>query len=184
MNIATLITIVFGLMLTELFVSVHRLIRSRERVRWHWLPLLVTWYVLITVLKNWWGFVFGGDDSAWGSGWVFLIYGHVLFLLYLVVSAVLPDEVPAAGLDLQEYYFETRRYFWGLLAGVSLALLIFALLRPMLFPGSSLNVMAVLSNVAMGAVALSLAWVRRFRYHAAVVIVLVALAVAEMAVKF
>jgi len=115
---------------------------------------------------------------------VFLIYGHVLFLLYLVVSAVLPDEVPADGLDLQEYYFQTRRYFWSLLAGVNLALLIFALLRPVLFVGSSLNVMAVLSNIAMGLVALSLAWVRRFGYHAAVVVVLVVLTVAEMAVKF
>lgn len=183
-NIATLITIVFGLMLTELFVSVHRLIRSRRRVRWHWLPLLVSWYVLVTILKNWWGFVFNGSEGAWGSGWVFLIYGHVLLLLYLVVSAVLPDEVPVDGLDLREYYFETRRYFWGLLAGVNLALLVLALLRPVLFAGSSLNVMAVVSNVAMGAVALSLAWVRRFGYHAAVVTAMVVLTVAEMAVKF
>ncbi|MBN2566289.1 MAG: hypothetical protein JXB46_11320 [Candidatus Eisenbacteria bacterium] len=183
-NISTLITIVFGLMLTELFVSVHRLIRNRRRVRWHWLPLLVSWYVLVTVLKNWWGFVFGGDDGAWGSGWVFFFYGHILLLLYLVVSAVLPDEVPAEGLDLKEHYFETRRHFWGLLAGVNLALLIFALLRPVLFSGSSLNLMAVLSNIAMGAVALSLAWIRRFGYHAIVVVMLVVLTVVEVAVKF
>lgn len=51
-NVSTLITVVFGLMLTELFVSVHRLIRNRQRVRWHWLPLLVSWYVLVTILKN------------------------------------------------------------------------------------------------------------------------------------
>jgi len=183
-NVSMLITIVFGLMLTELFVSVHRLIRNRQRVRWHWLPLLVSWYVLVTILKNWWGFVFGGDDGAWASGWVFFFYGHLLFLLYLVVSAVLPDEVPADGLDLQEYYFETRRYFWGLLAGVNLLLLVFSLLRPVLFSGSSVNLMAVLSNVVMGTVALSLAWVRRFEYHAAVVVMLVVLTVVEMAVKF
>ena len=98
-NIATLMTIIFGLMLTDLFASVHRLIRNRKRVKWHWLPLLTTWYVLLTVLKNWWGLVFQEGDGLWESGWIFLFYGHLLFLLYLVVSAVLPDEIPAEGLD-------------------------------------------------------------------------------------
>lgn len=183
-NISTLVSVVFGLMLAELFVSVHRLIRHRRRVRWHWLPLLVSWYVLVTILKNWWGLVFGQGDDAWGSGWVFFFYGHLLLLLYLVVSAVLPDEVPAEGLDLKEYYFETRRHFWGLLAGVNLILLMFSLLRPVIFAGSPLIWMAVFSNIALGAVALSLAWARRPGYHAAVVVLLVALTVIEIAVKF
>lgn len=183
-NISTLITVVFGLMLAELYLSVHRLIRHRRRVRCHWLPILVSWWVLVTVLKNWWGFVFSGEEGAWESGWVFLIYGHLLFLLYLVVSAVLPDEVPEEGLDLREYYFSTRRHFWGLLTGVNLALTVLALLGPVLFPGSSMNLPAVLSNVVMGAVTLSLALVRGPRYHAVVVVVLVVLTVAEIAGKF
>ena len=36
----TLFTIVYGLMLTDLFLSFHKLIRSRKKVTWHWLPLL------------------------------------------------------------------------------------------------------------------------------------------------
>lgn len=105
-------------------------------------------------------------------------------MLYLVVSAALPDEVPDDGLDLEEYYFGTRRHFWGLLAGVNLVLLVFALPRPVLFSGSSVNLMAVSSNIVMGAVALSLAWVRRFGHHAAVVVALVVLTMVEVAVKF
>ena len=182
-NIFTLITIIFGLMLTDLFASVHRLIRNRGRVRWHWLPLLVSWYVLVMVLNNWWGLVFHEGDGAWGSGWTFFFYGHLLFLLYLVASAVLPDEVPAEGLDLKEFYFDNHRHFWGLLAGVNLALLIYLLLRPV-FSELPPNWMAVFGNIVLGTIALSLVKVRRFGYHAVVVVLLVALTTVETILKF
>ena len=182
-NISTLITIIFGLMLTDLFASVHRLIRNRKRVRWHWLPLILSWYVLIMVLKNWWALVFNEGGGVWGSGWLFLYYGHLLLLLYLVASSVLPDEIPINGVDLRDFYFENRRYFWGLLAGVNLILMLFALLRPM-FTDSSLSWLVVVSNIIMGVIALSLAWTRRFGYHAVVVILLVTLSVIEIVYKF
>ncbi|MCP4573754.1 MAG: hypothetical protein GY838_15455 [bacterium] len=182
-NIATLITIIFGLMLTDLFASVHRLLRNHRRIRWHWLPLLVAWYVLAMVLKNWWGLVFEEGDGVWRSGWIFFYYGHLLLLLYLVASSVLPDEIPADGLDLREFYLDNRRHFWGLLAGVNLTLLVFVLLRPVLTE-ASLNWMAVLSNAVMGAIALSLVKVGRFGYHAVVVVLLVALTMLEIVVKF
>jgi len=182
-NISTLITIIFGLILTDLFASVHRLIRGRQRVRWHWLPILVSWYVLTMVLKNWWSLVFQEDDGGWAGGWIFFFYGHLLFLLYLVASAVLPDEVPADGLDLREFYIENRRHFWGLLAGVNLTLLLFALLRPV-FTDLPLNWQAALSNIVMGGIALSLAWVRRIGYHMVVVVILVVLVILEIAQKF
>ena len=182
-NFSTLITIIFGLMLTDLFTSIHRLVRNRRRVRWHWLPLLVSWYVLATVLKNWWGLVFNANGNVWASGWIFFYYGHLLLLLYLVVSAALPDEIPVDGLDLREFYLDNRRQFWGSMAGVNILLLIFALLRPA-FTELPLNWMAAVSNIAMGAIALSLASVRRVGYHAAVVVTLVLLVVLEIIAKF
>ena len=182
-NLSTLITLIFGLMLTDLFARIHRLIRNRRRVQWHWLPLLVSWYVLSMVLLNWWELVFSGGDDVWASGWIFFFYGHLLLLLYLIASAVLPDEVPADGLDLREFYIENRRHFWGLLASVNLLLLVFTLLRP-IFTALPLNWMAVMPNIVMGAVALSLAWVRRIGYHAVVVVVLVLLMALEIIGKF
>ena len=50
----TLFTIVYGLMLTDLFLSFHKLIKSRKNVKWHWLPLLAAWYLFLIILKNWW----------------------------------------------------------------------------------------------------------------------------------
>ncbi len=182
-NIATLITIIYGLMLTDLFASVHRLLRNRHRVRWHWLPLAVAWYVLAIVLKNWWGLVFIDSSGGWESGWVFLFYGHLLFLLYLVASAVLPDDVPAGGLDLLEFYLDTRRHFWGLLAAVHLTLLVFALLRPFI-SGQPPNWLAAASNTVMGGIALSLSRTRRQGYHAVVVVLLIAMTIVEMVERF
>ena len=182
-NIFTLITIVFGLMLTDLFASLHRLIRNRRRVRWHWLPLLVSWYVLTLVLKNWWGLVFSGGDDVWASGWIFFFYGHLLLLLYLIASAVLPDEVPVDGLDLREFYIENHRHFWGLMASVNLLMLVFTFLQPA-FTELSLNWVAVFSNIVMLAVALSLVVVRRIGYHAVLVLAQVLLMALEIARKF
>jgi len=182
-NIFTLITIIFGLMLTELFASMHRLIRNRQRVRWHWLPLLVSWLVLAMILKNWWGLAFIGGDDSWVSGWKFFFYGHLLLLLYLVASAVLPDEVPAEGLDLREFYIENCHYFWGVQACVYLLLLVNSILRPV-FSELPLNWMALLPNVVMAAFALSLAMIRRVGYHAVIVVVTVLLLALEIIRKF
>lgn len=182
-NIFTLITIIFGLMLTELFASMHRLIRNRRRVRWHWLPLLVTWLVLAMILKNWWGLAFIGGDDAWVSGWKFFFYGHLLLLLYLVASAVLPDEVPAEGLDLREFYIGNCRYFWGVQACVYLLLLVYTILQPV-FTEVPLNWQAVVPNVVMGTIALSLAMIRRVGYHAVIVVVIVLLLALEIIRKF
>jgi hypothetical protein len=182
-SIATLVTIVFGLMLAELFAGVHRLFRNRSRVRWHWLSLVVAWYVLAIVLKNWWALVFTEEGAAWVSGWVFFYYGHLLLLLFLVASAALPSEIPAEGIDLKQFYIGNRRYFWGLQAGVDLVLMLFALLQPKI-SGQPVNMVAVISNLIMAAVAVSLVLVRRIGYHAAVVLILVTLIVLEMAGKF
>jgi len=182
-NLSTLVTILFGLMLADLFASIHRLIRGRRRIRWHWIPIALTWYVLITILKNWWEMLSGGAGTQWESGWAFIFYAHVLLILYLVASAVLPDEVPEDGLDLKEFYFDTRGYFWGLLACLNLVMLVFALLRPVLFD-SPINWMAALSNFVMGAFVLSLAWIRRYAYHVVLILLFLALMMFEVVGKF
>lgn len=116
--VISLLTIVYGLILTDLFLSVHRLIRHRQMVRWHWLPLVAAWYLFLTILKNWWGLTQGSSGGDGMNIFFFLAYGHLLVLIYLAVSAVLPDEVPESGLDLRAYYFQVHRYFWGLFSGV------------------------------------------------------------------
>lgn len=113
-------TIVYGLMLTDLFLSLHRLLRAKGRVRWHGLPLLAAWYLFVTILRNWWGLAFMQGEAEWMNLPVFLVYGHLLLLFFLLASAVLPDEVGEDGVCLRTHYFATHRYFWGLMAATVL----------------------------------------------------------------
>jgi hypothetical protein len=48
----------------------------------------------------------------------FLAYGHLLLLLFLLVSTALPDVIEKKGVELKNYYFSNHRYFWGLMTSV------------------------------------------------------------------
>ncbi len=50
--VITFFTIIYGLILTDLFISFHRLISIKKKVRWHWLPILTAWYLFIVILKT------------------------------------------------------------------------------------------------------------------------------------
>jgi len=120
----TLITIVYGLMLTELFGRLHKLIRNKKVIEWHWFPLLVVWYLFLIIIKNWWGLALPGKSAPELDIIVFLGNSHLLILLYLLVSAVLPDSIPTTGLNLKEYYFNNRKYFYGLMIAVNVLALV------------------------------------------------------------
>ena len=114
----TLFTIVYGLMLTDLFLSFHKLIKSRKRVKWHWLPILTAWYLFLTILKNWWDLSSFQNSTNSMNIFFFIAYGHLLFLLFLLVSTALPDVIKGKGIELKIYYFQNHRYFWGLMCAV------------------------------------------------------------------
>jgi len=111
----TLFTIVYGLMLTDLFLSFHKLLRCKTEVKWHWLPILSSWYLFLIILKNWWAMAFFQGSTDWMTIYFFIAYGHLLFLIFLLVSAALPDEPNKSKTDLKDYYFKNHRYFWGLI---------------------------------------------------------------------
>ncbi len=118
--VITLFTIVYGLMLTDLFLSFHKLIKSRKKVKWHWLPLVAAWYLFLTILKNWWD-LSSFQHLADSMNIVFFIaYGHLLFIIFLLVSTALPDVIEKDGIELKNYYFNNHRYFWGLMSSVVL----------------------------------------------------------------
>lgn len=116
--IITLFTIVYGLMLTDLFLSFHKLIRYRKTVKWHWLPLLAAWYLFLIILKNWWDLSSFQNSADSMNIYFFIAYGHLLFLLFLLVSTALPDVIEKNCIELKSYYFKNHRYFWGLMSSV------------------------------------------------------------------
>lgn len=111
-NVLVFVSIVIGVAVTDMLVSLHRLLRARRQVRWDWLPLVVAFLVLLTIVQMWWGIAQPGAKSL--TIGAFLPSLVELVLLFLLASASLPDEVPAEGLDLKTYYHENGADIWSL----------------------------------------------------------------------
>jgi hypothetical protein len=163
------VSIIVGIAVADIAHSLHRLLRARKRVRWHWFPFSAAFLLILLTLELWWNLAqFDKADLRITIG-MFLPFLIGLVMLYLLASAVLPDEVPATGVDLKADYFEHQRYFWLLFATL---LAVFLLQRigmawvrrgpEAVFP----LIREVVPNFVLLAVLLSLAFVRRSWWHA------------------
>ena len=175
-------TIVYGLMLTELYLSAHRLIRGRRFVRWDWLPLLAAWYLFLTIMKNWWDIALIPYSGEWMNLFFFLAYGHLLGLVYLAVNAVLPDEEPRSELDLVAFYLSVHRYFWSLMTAVVVFSLGIGLAKSSL-QGRAVPLESLIGNSVLILMTLSLAWTRRLGWHRGLLIVITLMVVLEIVGK-
>lgn len=175
----TLITIVYGLVITDLFSSLHKLIRARKKVKWHWLPVATAWYVLHIILKNWWNLTSTAGSSHWNNIITFLLYAHLMILLFLLVSACLPDSVPEAGVDLKTYYLQNHKYIWGLMCGIIIMGILISSFRISL-TGEQLNTSYYITN---GIILLLTAWLslnRKIIFHSIVIILFITALLAEV----
>ena len=163
--IITLITIVFGLMLADLFKSLHKLIKARKIVKWHWLPLLNSWFLFIVILKNWWSLTSIEEYNIIK----FLAYAHILILLYLAASIVLPDKIQKKGINLKEYYFQHHRYYWGLMTTVMLISMLNSIV-PKLINSSPLNTPNIIIFMIILSLNILLLISKRYWIHSVVLI--------------
>lgn len=168
-HLAVLISIVLGLALTQLLMTVHRLVQARDRVRIHWLPLAWTGLLFVAQIEWWWQSFGLREETAWNFFYfLFILLSPVS--LYLAAAFALPEVERGEGCDLREYYFENHRWFFAVLA-VSPAL--DAVRRGV--QAGTLADLGPWSN-AMGALLLgSLAFTKKVWYHAAVTLTVAAL---------
>lgn len=105
-------SIIVGVAVTDQMISLNRLLRARRQVAWDWAAPAVALLVLLTVVQIWWSIA---QPSA-GPVTIgqFLPILVELILLFLLCSASLPDEVPAGGLSLRDFYREQAPYIWSL----------------------------------------------------------------------
>ena len=113
--LAAFVSIVLALALSDIIQSAHRLLRARKRVQWDPLTPLLAMSLFLGLLAAFF--------SLWGDARFERLsyYGLVAFMIgptlsALAAFAVLPDEVPEAGLDLRQFFFDNRRYIAILLA--------------------------------------------------------------------
>jgi hypothetical protein len=167
--LSVLISIVLGLGLTELLSNVHRLIQARDRVTFHWLPLL--WSGLIFVmLVQWWWAAFGLHRQLEWNFFFFLLILLIPVLMYLTAASVLPTIEPEKTYDLRAYYFSIHHWFFWIVAATS----VMECLRAVLYD----DLQATLLNAAAVVLLGSLAIVRRPFYHAVTSLLLGGLLVA------
>ena len=164
--LSVLISIVLGLGLTELLSNVHRLVQARDRVTFHWLPVL--WGVLVFVmLVQWWWAAFGLHQQLEWNFFFFLLILLIPVLMYLAAASVLPTVESEQTVDLRAYYFSIHHWFFWIVATTSLL----ECLRAVLYA----DLQAALFNAVGAALLGSLAIVRRPFYHAMTTILLAVL---------
>ena len=184
--ILPLVSVLVGLAVADLAVSLHRLLRRRRRVRWDALPLATALLAVLAVLEVWWIFYDAREAAYFTTLGGFLPLAAQLFLLFLLNAAALPDDVPAEGLDLRAFYDANGPYFWSLFAAYIAFILV---TRVVGFTGAGLPegtgavqaALGLLPNVVLLVLFIALARVRRRAFHAVAVTALLGLFLAEWA---
>lgn len=108
------VTVVLGLAITDLLVSLHKLLRAWRRVTWDWLTPLLALGMLFGAVIFWWLSYEWFADIQSLSIIEFLPKLAFLAVNVLMIVSVLPDEVPEQGIDLRAFYFDSRVHIWSL----------------------------------------------------------------------
>ncbi len=167
---SVLASIIIGLALVDILVSLNRLIRSGGAVKWHWAAPLAAVFVVLTLIQIWWS-LYRPQDTGITIG-QFLPLFVELVILFLLAAAALPDDVPADGVDLKAYYHRNGPYFWGLFTAALGWLLLVEVIENAM-NGVLLAFMGqrVIDFVVLG-VFISLVFVRRLWWHAIAILLL------------
>lgn len=163
------VTFILSLAVSDLCVSLNRLLEAGDKVRWDWLSPMAALVALLKVVTQWWQW-FGADKLAQGVTFeMFLLLVAGAVLLFLVAAAALPDRVEDAGVDLRAYYAQTARRYWLLFGAQYLAVNVFDIWVQMDVAGARLGwttaeiallptatvVLAIVRNRALHTVALA-----------------------------
>ncbi|HEY0104905.1 MAG TPA: hypothetical protein VGB91_02390 [Rhizomicrobium sp.] len=170
--LAAFVTIMLAIALTDLLMSLHRLILARRRVTWAVIPLAAAFYVFLAILSEFFS-IWIAAAVATVSFFYLLLLVTVSGLAALAAFGALPDEVPQSGLDLWTFYVENRAYLYIVLALAFIGDLIRTLLHyrdahgrfPLAEPGFWTQI--AIPTLVVVAVYATLAWSRRRTVHVA-----------------
>ncbi|HEY4771883.1 MAG TPA: hypothetical protein VIH50_02530 [Steroidobacteraceae bacterium] len=113
-----LISVIMGLALIHLLRGAVRLIQMRHEVRPYWVHIVWTINCAFYVLGIWWGMFWWRDLQDWTVGWFYFIATYAI-ALFLWAAMLYPVEY-SRGFDFEEFFFDNRRWFFGIQTLVSL----------------------------------------------------------------
>lgn len=162
--------IIIGLAVADLATSFHKLMRHGERVRWDWLIIAVVLLVLLNLVAVWWVTLLWYGEIKDMSIAAYLPDLAILLILFLAAAAILPDEVPAEGLALRDFYLSNSSYFWTLWS--ILVALVIVVLGPRYLPNADWPTFIreeIPNGLFLGG-AIILARTKRYWVHAVIVL--------------
>jgi len=108
--------IILGLAVSDVAVSLHRLLSAGGRVRWDWIAPLAALVAFLKIVTQWWTW-FGVEQIARALTFeMFLVVVLATVLLFLLAAASLPDEVHEGPVDLRAHWAAVSRRWWSLFA--------------------------------------------------------------------
>jgi hypothetical protein len=129
-HVILLLSFVFALALTHLLSRVGGLMLARKRVRFSALHAFMVVNAVVLVLVNWLALWFVHTTSAWD------LFSIVIFFLFALCSyffcAAAAPEVPFEGaIDLEAFYWENYKLFYGLIALQTIVAMLTSLSAPL-----------------------------------------------------
>jgi len=111
-----LASVILGLAVSDIAVSLNRLLEAGPRVKWDWLAPLAAALAFLKITTQWWSWYFGVSSA---KAMTFENYVAVLVsavLLFLMAAASLPDRLEESPFGLRAYYTRVSRRYWLLFA--------------------------------------------------------------------
>ena len=171
--LAGFISIIIGLALADLAVSVQRLLRAGRRVTWDLLTPAATLLVTAFIINVWWASYTSLEAMRSITVASFIPDLISLLLLFSLASSALPDEVGDRPLDLAEYYRDNRKWFWGLFALYTLWVTLVAGVRTSLAGATPVMLAGtVVPNLVLASLMLILVAVERKWVHVTIIALL------------
>lgn len=112
--VVALAAVITGLGLSDVSVSLHRLLKRRSGVTWDWVPIALALYLSFVLMRLWYQ-LWSVHAAPFAAGLTFTTVQVVQTLvLTLVTSAALPDDddFEDKRLNLRVYYSQHHRYIW------------------------------------------------------------------------
>ena len=121
--LTVLVSIVIGFAMANVLTRLSVVITARERVDFYWPPVAWAIWLFFIAVQHWW--------AQWGirhtREWTFPTFCleiSVPVLLYLCSTLILPEREENGKVDLGEWYFHNRAWFFALLFLVPAASLV------------------------------------------------------------
>ncbi|MBV8280605.1 MAG: hypothetical protein JO347_00905, partial [Candidatus Eremiobacteraeota bacterium] len=111
--LSVLLSIVLGLAIANVLTRLAAVVTARERVDFYWPPLAWAIWVFFISVQHWWAQWGERHTQTWSFGafWLELLVPVDLFLLSALVLPAVEEE----RLDLGEWYFRNRAWFYGVM---------------------------------------------------------------------